>query len=112
MGKSTLAQLATDRPVIGTDDYRSLPWEEVPHAMIRDVSGLQSFVIEGVQVPRALRKGLEVDAVIYMTRPKVKHRKPGQVAMAKGVRTVFDEWHTTNQHVPVFIEGARNRSDA
>jgi hypothetical protein len=107
MGKSTLSQLVSDRPVIGTDDYKKLPWEEVPLRMIADVQGMSAFVIEGVQVARALRKGLEVDAVVYLTVPKVKERKPGQVAMARGVRTVFDQWHTQNPQVPVFIEGAR-----
>lgn len=107
MGKSTLAATVSDRRVIGTDDYKSLPWSNVPHKMIADVAGLDSFVIEGVQVARALRKGLRVDAVVYLTAPKVRDRKPGQIAMAKGVRTVFDEWNASNESVPVFIEGAR-----
>lgn len=106
MGKSTLAQsIKADRPVIGTDDYKDMPWEEIPLAMIRDISPLPRFLVEGVMVPRALRKGLEVDAVIYLTIPKVAERLPGQVAMAKGVRTVFDEWHASHRNVPVFLEG-------
>ncbi len=107
MGKSTLASLVSDRPVIGTDAYQDMPWSEIPLRMIADVGNQPAFVIEGVMVARALRKGLEVDAVVYLTRPKVKERLKGQVAMAKGVRTVFDEWHAANRHVPVFFEGAK-----
>lgn len=105
MGKSTLAQsVKTDRPVIGADDYKDMPWEEIPLAMIRDIAPLPRFLVEGVMVPRALRKGLEVDAVVLLTVPKVPNRLPGQIAMAKGVRTVFDEWHRAHTDVPVFLE--------
>lgn len=110
MGKSTLANKATDRKVIGTDDYRDMAWSEIPLRMIADVAGLKTFLIEGVMVARALRKGMEVDAVVYLTRPKVRDRKPGQVAMAKGVWTVFQEWQAANPDVPVFIEGAKNEN--
>jgi hypothetical protein len=99
-----------DRPVLRTDDYRHLPWSDVPHAIIRDLADKDSFLLEGVQVPRTLRKGLIVDAVVYMTRPKVTSRRPRQVSMDKAVRTVFDEWRANNQEVPVFIEGAKDRS--
>ncbi len=114
MGKSTLSQLVSDRLMLPAASHEFLPdgithrpWPEVPYKIIIDTTGCAAFVVEGVHVARALRKGLEVDAVVYLTRPKVKERKPGQVAMAKGVRTVFDEWHAANRHVPVFFEGAK-----
>lgn len=117
MGKTTLAKLATDRPVIGTDSYRDIPWEDIPARMIVDVESLPAFAIEGVMVARALRgpkgpngtrlPGMQVDAVVYLQRPKVDERLPGQVAMAKGVRTVFDDWHALNPQVPVFFERSR-----
>lgn len=106
MSKSTLASKVTDRKVIGTDDYQDMEWSEIPLRMIADVSGMESFVIEGVMVARALRKGMEVDAVVYLTRPKTA-RKAGQISMAKAVQTIFNEWHAANRHVPVFYEGAK-----
>jgi hypothetical protein len=106
-GKTTLANRVDDRLVFHTDDYRHLPWSDVPHAIIRDLAGKDTFILEGVQVPRTLRKGLSVDAIVYMTRPKVRDRRPRQSSMDKAVRTVFDEWRSTNPGVPVFIEGAR-----
>lgn len=107
MGKSTLAKLVTDRPLIGTDNYQGMEWEEIPLRMIADVAPLSSFAIEGVMVARALRKGMAVDAVIYLQRPKVADRLPGQVAMAKGIKTVFDQWHAANRDIPVFFESPR-----
>lgn len=103
MGKSFLSKLVTDRDVIGTHDYTGVPIPDIPAAIIAEVSDRARFVVEGVWVPRALRKGLAIDAVIYMTKPKVP-RSPGQVSMAKGVLTVFRDWRLFNQHVPLFIE--------
>ncbi len=104
-GKTTLAGLVTDRPVIATDDYREIvPWADIPHAIIADAEYRRTYLLEGVQVARALRKGLAVDAVVYLTTTKTRELKRGHLAMAKGVRTVFDEWHKSNLHVPVFFE--------
>lgn len=104
VGKTTLAASATDRPVIGTDAYRSHAWEFIPAKVIADVEKHHSFVLEGVQVARALRKGLRADAVVYMGLPKVTDLLPGQVSMAKGVETVLREWRSSNPDVPMFRE--------
>lgn len=103
-GKSTLARVVRGRPVISTDDYMELPWEEVPAAVIDAATGAgASFVVEGVQVARALRRGLEVDAVVVLTQPKVA-QTDGQIAMGKGVHTVFDEWRAANPRAVVMRE--------
>lgn len=81
-----------------------LPWEIVPEKIIAELRGLDSFVVEGTQVARALRKGLEVDAVVYLSAPKVSGRKPGQIAMAKAVHTILMDWRKTNPKTPVFAE--------
>ncbi len=103
VGKSTLSESVTDRLVIGTDAYQDMEWAEIPHAMILDTKDLDRFVVEGVMVARALRKGMAVDAVVYLQRPKVA-QLPGQASMAKGVLTIFRQWHAANKHVPVFEE--------
>ena len=105
-GKTTLASLERSRSVIATDDLKGEPWETIPGKLIEAAAPLESFLIEGVQVARALRKGLQVDAVVFLTRPK-SARKPGQIAMAKAVQTIFNQWHENNRHVPVFYEGAK-----
>ena len=103
-GKSTLTSRVTDRPVLGTDDYQEMPWDDIPAAMIeRSKTMGGSYVIEGVQTARAIRKGLQVDAIVVMQYPKVA-QKPGQVAMGKGIMTVLAEAITLNPDVPVILE--------
>lgn len=104
-GKTTLAGRLIGRSQVHTDDFMALPWAEVPEATIAACSSHQCFVVEGVQVARALRKGLEVDAVIWMGRPMVT-LSDGQASMAKGVYTVFQEWVTTNAgRIPILTHG-------
>jgi predicted GTPase len=103
-GKSTLANAVRDRPVIPTDSYMDLPWEDVPAKVIEAAGAAGGrFVVEGVQAARALRKGLEVDAVIVMTQPKTALTS-GQAAMGKGVMTVFEEWRGNNPGALVMKE--------
>lgn len=99
-GKTTLAQVSDERPVIHTDRFQHLPWEEVPAAILERCAPLSQFVIEGVQVARALRAGLIVDAVLYLDDPCAEQSK-GQRAMSKAVSTVFAEWRAANRTVHV-----------
>jgi dephospho-CoA kinase len=100
-GKTTLSRL-TDRPVIHTDDYRDRSWEAVPHAVIADVLDLQGdrFIVEGVQVARALRKGLEVDVVLVLNEP-LSELTPRQEGMRKGVMTVLADYYKDHKDVPI-----------
>jgi dephospho-CoA kinase len=106
-GKTTLASLVRDRPVIGTDRFKDeVSWDDTPASIIAEAEKHESVVIEGVMVARALRKGLPLDAIIYLTRPKVDESelKQGHRSMAKGVQTVFREWRAGHLDVPVFVE--------
>ena len=67
------------------------PWSEVPYGVLEALEGSESFIVEGVQVPRTLRKGLEVDVVLYMPQPR-HELSSGQAAMAKGLNTVLLKW--------------------
>lgn len=98
-GKTTLAARSLDRPILSTDAYREVPWADVPAAVIAACAPLPRFVIEGVQVPRALRKGLAIDLLIYLRDPLAETTK-GQQSMAKGVRTVLDDWMAASGAVP------------
>ena len=106
-GKTTLARLA-DRHVIHTDDYRTRSWEAVPHAVIADIRDLEAdslsrgnrWIIEGVQVARALRKGLEVDVVLVLNEP-LEDLTTRQEGMRKGVMTVLASWFADHKDVPI-----------
>jgi hypothetical protein len=102
-GKTTIAATVSDRPVISTDSYMDMPWGDIPHKVIADIGDAEAFVVEGVQVARTLRKGLKVDAVVYLTRPKAEVKRE-HVAMAKGIATVMRDWLPGAHGVPVFVE--------
>lgn len=94
-GKTMLGSQVLDRPVICTDQFRHVGWPDVPLAVIAHCDPIQSFVVEGVQVARALRAGLQVDAVLYLDTPQAEQTK-AQRAMGKGIATVFADWRARN----------------
>jgi adenylate kinase family enzyme len=101
-GKTTLAGSVTDRPTFSTDEFMGIPWGDIPRAVAMKAGSLgPSWVVEGVQVARALRKGLVTDAVIHLNGPAHVSLTPMQAAMAKAVTSVFEEWNAENTRVPV-----------
>ena len=105
-GKTWLADHAeleaarAGRRVLYSDDFKHLAWADVPAAIIKACEMLPRFLLEGVQVARALRRGLEVDAVMYLDDPKAP-QLVGQKIMGKGIATVFDEWRAARPTVHV-----------
>lgn len=103
-GKTTLSRFVKDRQVVHTDDFRNYAWEDVPESVIKFVnehSNTRGFVVEGTQVARALRKGLEVDAVVVLMEP-LQTLSKGQASMAKAVMTVLADWFKkTQRRIPV-----------
>lgn len=99
-GKTTLARkLVEAQGVVGisTDDYMSLPWADVPDAVVTRLSRLNDFVLEGVQAARVLRRWYisdesapQIDRVICLWRTVAPVNR-GQAAMGKGIQTVFAE---------------------
>ena len=106
-GKSTLASFATDREVISTDDWLpeapgrpagkrwnpalDLSWSAISADVIRVCHELHSFVVEGTRVAHALRKGLDVGAVIVLSEPRLP-LTPGQESQRKAIETVLRDW--------------------
>lgn len=112
-GKTTLAKqlamkvlraAAESGTVLGTsylrhtDNLIHLGWSEASAAAAEWLDAPGPWIIEGVAVSRALRKWRDqhpdepppVDRVIFLSEP-YERLTPGQLAMAKGVRTVHDE---------------------
>lgn len=97
-GKSTALAGVTDRPTYGSDALNAaeVSWDAAPDHLIRMAEQLgPRWVIEGVQVARALRKGMACDAVVVMRKPKVAQSK-GQAAMGAGIDTVLAEWQSSD----------------
>ena len=99
-GKSTVADRAGakfNRPVRHTDSLIKLGWSEASAEASTwfDIEG--PWVIEGVAVPRALRKWLSthrghiLEAHVILLEEPLSPRTHGQRTMAKGVETVWNE---------------------
>ena len=99
-GKTTLARTIAKEWKVAiwqTDSLIGLGWSEASEAasLWFDDPGVR--IIEGVAIPRALRKWLKrnpegkpVDKIIYLSKPHVALSK-GQRRMAKGCMTVWLE---------------------
>lgn len=119
-GKTTLSRLANgSRTVIHTDDFRESDrepdaWSKASQMVTDTVNEEKGkLLVEGVAVPRALRKGMKVDAVLWLGchcysdncacgDKAIEPLKTGQRSMKKGQIKVFSEWHANNKHIPVF----------
>lgn len=96
-GKTTLALALgarTGRPVLHTDDLLHLDHHEATRRAARWFDE-PAWIVEGVAVPRALRKWLLQNpdrplsaGALYLRQAHV-HRNKSQVAMERGVRTVW-----------------------
>jgi uncharacterized protein len=102
-GKTSLALQVNDRPVLHTDDWMHLPWRELPDAVKVEAEKFTTFVLEGVRAADVIRNGLDVDAVVYLTDPKVEQTEL-QANMGKGVATVLAQWSALNPNVPIITE--------
>jgi len=101
VGKTTLAQRFKDEFGISTtrhsDDVKHLGWSESSEFASKWFSEPGEWVIEGVQMARALRKWLKanpetpLDADILILEKPFGPLLQGQQSMAKGVQTVFRE---------------------
>ncbi len=114
-GKTTYANTFREQhPVFHADDLAHLGWSESSEALSQWFDREGDWVIEGVSVPRALRKWLmrnadnslkPCDVVHWCTVPKAEVTK-GQRSMLKGLQTVWNEivWELTRRGVEIRFE--------
>ncbi len=102
-GKTSLSLAVSDRPVIHTDDFIDRGWENSPAAVLSAASPHSRFVVEGVTAARALRDGLEVDAVVHLTRVKTR-LTARQRGLNKGTETIIRDWRSKASGALVFGE--------
>jgi hypothetical protein len=104
-GKTTLADLVP-RATFHTDNYMSTGWIEQPRRIIDAVNRFEAivtsgpgFILEGVQVPRCVRAGLELDAIVWIEYvPEERHR-----AMTRGMITVLQDVIQSNPSLPIYV---------
>ncbi len=92
---STGKRTEQEEGLVSTDNYmKRADWKTLPDVILKDLKPRESWVLEGTQAARVLRRALRedpsfrVDKVLVFGRPWVA-RNPGQEAMAKGVRTIL-----------------------
>ncbi len=98
-GKTTLALSMlqeTGARALHTDDLIDLGWSEASELAGLWIDSPGPWTIEGVAVPRALRKWLSrsskkpADVVLWLDSPRIE-LTAGQAAMAQACRTVWAE---------------------
>ena len=100
-GKTSLAVRASERFGIrlrhGDALVGEMEWSEASEEVARWFDALGEWIVEGVVAPRAIRKwmaaneGKKLNAtVVYLSNP-IQMTSKGQIAMAKGVETVWSE---------------------
>lgn len=92
VGKTTLSDaLAELIPVVHTDYFIDHTWQEQPELIMAGLADQKKFLVEGVQVARCLRKGLDVDIAVWLdvVRTPITVRQRG---LAKGVAKIFRDW--------------------
>ncbi len=117
-GKTTLA-LSYDCEKIHGDDFIELGWSEASQAVADLLGGKpedSTYVAEGVVMARALRKMLAGSPyrkpcckVVYLEVPYVELTK-GQIAMGKGLLTVWNEIEPKLVELGVEIEFRKKES--
>jgi adenylate kinase family enzyme len=108
-GKSTLAvtlQKIFDYPLLHTDSTIDMGWSERSELVATWFDHEGPWIIEGVVVPRALRKwilgrpgetkteDLPFDKYIYIYSQRRALEKPGQKSMATTVRELSESYRT------------------
>jgi hypothetical protein len=105
MGKTSLVSKVSDRPLIRADDWKAEAWDTQPDRIRAACAAAGArFLVEGAQVARALRRGLVVDAVLVLERPK-RELTERQAAMGKGIGSVLAEWRQGAAEAVVVTEG-------
>lgn len=110
-GKTTLAEeMGGGR---STDDLIGLGWSEASLEASGWFDEPGPWVVEGMAVPRALRKwlaahstGTPCDRLTWLGKPHEKH-SPGQAAMGKGAETVMQGIVGELRNRGVAVEGWR-----
>lgn len=94
-GKTTLGRMLG--PVRSTDDLLPADWSRQSDEAARWFDEPGDLLVEGMAVPRALRKwlrshpvGKPVDEVVWLGVPR-ENLSESQASMGKGARTVLEE---------------------
>lgn len=108
--------LPSQIPLIHGDDYLSLGWSESTDHLAVLLQMSEPWIMEGVQIPRAIRKALKNDPdtkpcdklILLVTRRDGEHPKQGQESMRKGIQTVLAEILPDLERLGVIVQGEQS----
>lgn len=114
-GKTTLACAMLCNQLYHCDDYINMGWSESSAYAAGLMAGAHSsWLMEGVQVPRALRKFIEAhpgvkpcDRLVILRNEPYEPPTPGRRSMAKSIETVLAEILPEMRRLGVEIEERR-----
>ena len=89
------AELEKARRQVERDMYRELDWSDQPLKILDDLEGRDSYILEGIQVPRVLRKGLIPEVVLVLREPF----EP-LTGRQRGLGKAIDKWLGDWQEMP------------
>ena len=98
-GKSLLLDgVEADRVALHSDKLReNADFKDAIQAMVDQLKGEPRFIAVGMLVPHALRDGLEVDAVVWISRSRDQ-----LVGPSIGLQRTLYEWSQDHSNVPVY----------
>lgn len=108
-GKSFTAKTVGVDPTIHADDVLVLPdgrkraWDEIGPAVC-DLCPSGKMLVEGTEVPQALRAGLKVDVLYILTEP-CEHQEPAHLHLWASMLTVLKQVTESNTGLRIIYEG-------
>lgn len=120
VGKTTVfGAMVDDRPVVHTDDWikggpkwqPGMGWNEVPHAVAREVWDMPRVVVEGIRAVGVIRAGWVPDILVWLHCPLIE-LTPKQESTRQGRETDFGKWLIENEGRIKVLRLWRPRLDA
>jgi hypothetical protein len=91
------------RPIIETDTWKDEPWGDQPAFIVDACEAHERLLLEGVKVPWALRAGLGISALLWLTEVRGTQTKH-QVGLGNAAISVFkDIRDELAKQIPIFI---------
>ena len=86
-GKSIVTEQVSDRPTFHSDDFNrdALGWSGQSEALKEAAASSETFIVAGCAADRAVRKGLEVDAIIHCTEFQNHLPTDGQATLKRQI---------------------------
>jgi len=102
-GKTFITDRASEHYKFHTDDFvHQYDWLSLPQGVIDAIGDKDQWLVEGMQVPRLLKRGLKPELVVWMDNPKVR-LSPKQAGLGRQMWKAFEDWSHHNEFSAVIF---------